>query len=191
VLLRRSLEYTTILKARGKSPAFGSKSTNYAQSQISPPLTIYDGRCAEGNLSTVGPPIHIFHPVFNHFTHLVESPNIPTDGELKSVLRLMRFASGIYADEVTYNYRLRRYLGDILGVEIPEETLPDGARPDGLISVALGGHSFPYVFIELKREIGEGGCDPTTQVGLSMRRSWIHISVGYNCIIHLRLMCDS
>ncbi|KAI9431857.1 hypothetical protein H4582DRAFT_2198395, partial [Lactarius indigo] len=31
--------------------------------------------------------------------------------------------------------------------------------------------------LEVKREIGEGGCDPTTQVGLSMRRSWIHESV--------------
>ncbi|KAH8980320.1 hypothetical protein EDB92DRAFT_1805783 [Lactarius akahatsu] len=43
-------------------------------------------------------------------------------------------------------------------------------------------------FLELKREIGEGGCDPTTQVSLSMRRTWIHNSSDY---IRQRCCCPT
>ena len=54
----------------------------------------------------------------------------------------------------------------------------------------IGDDRIMFLILELKRELGEGGCDPTTQAGLSMKRSWIEPSVGYN---RLRLdhMSDS
>jgi hypothetical protein len=60
-----------------------------------------------------------------------------------------------------------------------EERNPDNSKPDGVITVDLDDYRIPIVFVEVKREVGEGGCDPSAQVSLSMRRSWIHSSVSY------------
>ncbi|TDL19319.1 hypothetical protein BD410DRAFT_727414 [Rickenella mellea] len=39
--------------------------------------------------------------------------------------------------------------------------------------ISVNDTRIPLVIIELKKELGEGGCDPTTQAGLSMKRYWI------------------
>jgi hypothetical protein len=174
-----------VLNAPGKTPSAGAKSANYVKSQGNAATTIFDGRGAKGKPPTIGPPIHIFHPIFSDFARLVDSSDIPTYEDLTSVLELMRFASEVHRPEDNYGDGLRRHLTRILRITIHQDPNPDGSRPDGIISAELDGDKFPFVFIELKREIGEGGCDPTTQAGVSMRRSWIHSSVGYNCIIYL------
>ncbi|KAI0245532.1 hypothetical protein BJV78DRAFT_1262434 [Lactifluus subvellereus] len=77
--------------------------------------------------------------------------------------------------ETSYGDRIRQQLGHILGAPILKYENPDGTKPDGVITVEFEDHTcIPCVFIELKREFGEGGCDPTSQVSLSMRCSWIH-----------------
>ena len=65
----------------------------------------------------------------------------------------------------------------------------NGTKADGVITLQIGDDRIVFLIIELKRELGEGGCDPATQAGLSMRRTWIELSVGYN--LRLDHMSDS
>ncbi|KAF8162555.1 hypothetical protein B0H34DRAFT_651171 [Crassisporium funariophilum] len=72
-----------------------------------------------------------------------------------------------------HNEGLRKRLRHILRAEVHEEPNSDGTRPDGVITLQIGDTRIAYFILELKRELGEGGCDPTTQGGLSMKHSWI------------------
>ena len=54
------------------------------------------------------------------------------------------------------------------------------------MALQIGDDRFNILILELKRELGEGDCDSTTQAGLRMKRSWIEPSVGYNlCLGHM------
>ncbi|PFH48742.1 hypothetical protein AMATHDRAFT_42011 [Amanita thiersii Skay4041] len=47
------------------------------------------------------------------------------------------------------------------------------SEPDGMIKFEVEGTHVPILIIEIKKELGDGGSDPTTQVGLSSRANWI------------------
>ena len=142
---------------------------------------IYDGRRA-GHTRTIGPPINIFHPIFDQFTRMVNDPGVqPTVQDLKLVYDLM-YDAGEIQQEHSYRDRLRLHLGRILETPIPVGELPDGTCPDGFVTLDVCDAELPYMIFEAKQEMGEGGSDPATQAGLYMRCSWIHESVGYNRI---------
>ena len=167
----------------------GAKSNEYRKSQGSDALVIYDGR-RDLNTPTIAPPIQLFHPIFDDFTEKVNNPHfLPTFDDLESVHKLMSDMCKINPVETPYGGTIRERLGKILDVTIREEQLPDGSRPDGTVMVETGGARVPFLIAELKREMGEGGCDASSQVSIAMRRSWAHQSVGYNCI-HLGPMSD-
>jgi len=67
---------------------------------------------------------------------------------------------------------------------------PDGVITHGVITLQIGDARIAFLILELKRELGEGVCDPTTQASLSMKHSWIDPSVGCNRI-DLDFMSDS
>lgn len=133
---------------------------------------IYDGlRRWDGSTPTIAPPIQLFHPIFDDFTHTVNDPNVqPTIKDLKSVFDLMVTLAEICRPE-EYCVRLCKYSGLILDGHIERESDPDGAKPDGVIMVDRHSIRIPCVFIEMKGEIGEGNGDPSFQVSLAMRRS--------------------
>jgi hypothetical protein len=117
-------------------------------------------------------PIQIYHPIFDEFTGLVNNPDVqPTVEDLDNVYELMHTLSCINRQEADIRRKARENIGHILGTPILEVQNPDNTRPDGVIMVELGKTSIPYVFLELKREIGEGGCDPTSQASLSIKCS--------------------
>ena len=150
---------------------------------------IYDGRRGSDK-ATIGPPIQIFHPIFDDFTHMVNDPGVqPTVDDLANVYELMYHAGEIQPD-IDYRERVRLLLGRILDTQISMGPISKtGCMPDGIVTLDVCNDILPYMILEVKREMGEGGCDPTTQVGLHMRRSWINDSVGYNRI-YLDPMCD-
>jgi hypothetical protein len=122
---------------------------------------------------------------------LVNSPDVqPTVSDLEQVYDLMESVSTVFKSEDEYGDILRSKLGKILGTTIYQEPNPDRSKPDGVVMANLDDSSIPFVFLELKREVGEGGSDPTIQASLSMRRSWIHSSVSYHCV-HFEHICDS
>jgi hypothetical protein len=168
----------------GKPPSTGAKSSHYRKSQGDAATVIYDGRRGpDEKLSTIAPPIQIFHRIFDDFLCSVNSPDDqPSVEDLENVYDLMYYVSEVRQTEDRYREGFRQKLSQILAAPIHEEQNPDNTKPDGVIMVQLGDTCIPYVFIELKRELGEGGCDPTSQASLTMRRSWIHASVSYNRI---------
>jgi hypothetical protein len=165
-----------------------AKSTEYFESQGDITQAIYDGRRGLYN-ATIGLPIQIFHPIFDDFTRMVNDPDVqPTIEDLANVHELMCDA-GELRPEFPYRERLRLVLGRILGTHISVDPLLDRSQPDGIVTLEVCNSLLPYMILDVKREMGQGGCDPTTQAGLYMRRSWIHESVGYNRI-DLDPMCD-
>jgi len=170
----------------GATPSEGAKSTGYRKIQADNTQVIYDGRWAPNGLSTIAPPIQIFHPIFDDFIHLVSDPNVqPTADDLKNVQELMHYAAEVGRVEERsggYNEGLRRLLRRILQADVHEERNPDTTAADGVVMLQIGDIRIASLVIELKRELGEGGCDPSLQAGLSMKRSWIEPSVGCDSI---------
>lgn len=61
-------------------------------------------------ISTIVPPIEIFHPIFNDFIHFVNDPDVqPTPEDLDNVETLMSLASGIYLSE-EYRQKIKAQL---------------------------------------------------------------------------------
>jgi hypothetical protein len=107
----------------------------------------------------------------------------PTVDDLKLVQELMHFASEVGRMEEGsdgYNEGIRTRLGKILLADVHEEPNADGTKPNGIVTLQIGIARIGLLILELKRELGEGGCDPSTQGGLSMKRSWIGGNVSRN-----------
>jgi hypothetical protein len=159
------------------TPSEGAKSTGYCKIQGDNAQAIYDGRRAPTGPSTIAPPIQIFHPIFGDFIHLVSDPKFqPTVDDIKDVQELMYYASEvgrIKEGQRGFNTGLRKHLRRILQAEVHVEKNDDMTEADGVITLQIGDDRIMFMILELKRELGEGGCDLTTQAGLSMKRSWI------------------
>jgi len=97
--------------------------------------------------------------------------------DLEKVYDLMHTVSEVGPLENTLGQRIRDGLSNILDATVRKHRNPDNTKPDGVIKV--DGTEIPCMIMELKRELGEGGCDPSSQASLSMRRSWINDTVRY------------
>lgn len=172
--------YVTTLSTKGLTPSQGSKSAEYPGVQADPHTAIHDGRYPPNPVfPTIAPPLEIFHPVFAGFLHLIRDENIqPTNQDLKHVRELFSYAAMVGVLEVPRNAEIRQHLTRILQVPIHEEPNTDRTSADGVHMIMVGDVRIPLLIAELKRELGDGGCDPTTQVGLTMRRSWLQEDVS-------------
>ena len=180
---------------QGPTPSEGAKLNGYHKIQADEAQVIYDGRWAPNGLSTNAPPIQIFHPIFDDFIHLVNDPGVqPTPDDLKKVQELMYYAAEVGRVEEEgkggYNEGLCERLRHIVQDDVHLEPNSDATSADGVITLQVSDARIVFLILELKRELGEGGCDPSLQAGLSMKRSWINPSVSNNHI-HLDLMSDS
>lgn len=143
-------------------------------------MAIYDGRCTQSPpFATIAPPIELFHPVFGKFRHLANDPGTQvTNEDLKNIQEFMHMSSTLYALESARAPEYRRLLTRILQVPVHPEPNDDGTSSDGVYMVDLGEVRVPILITELKRELGDGGCDPSIQAGVFMRRAWIQRNVG-------------
>jgi hypothetical protein len=90
----------------------------------------------------------------------------------------MHLLSVIDTLEPKPNAEIRTKLTEILGLDVHEEPNVDKSSADGVHMFIVDQMRLPLLIVELKRELGDGGCDPSTQAGLSMRRSWIQDKVS-------------
>lgn len=67
----------------------------------------------------------------------------------------------------------REALRDVLGHTFILEANDDDTRTDGIIVIEVAKIRIRLCLMEIKVEAGEGGCDPSTQAGLSVRSFWI------------------
>ncbi|TFK32864.1 hypothetical protein BDQ12DRAFT_728279 [Crucibulum laeve] len=123
-------------------PSQGSKSTEYANAQGKRKKVIYDGRWAKSDVSTVAPPIQFFYPIFETFIHDVSGPHMKPTRD--DIIDTQKFMH--------------------VASRIPDE----GSRR------SFNNKTVTYrtLDLELKRELGEGGSDASTQGELAMRRVW-------------------
>ncbi|KAF8871583.1 hypothetical protein BD779DRAFT_1652902 [Infundibulicybe gibba] len=157
----------------GRSPSHEAKSKQYASVQIAPFETIYDGRYSPGHpFSTVAPPIQIFHSIFDTFARLVPSVQ-PNNEDLINVQDLMHTLSVIDPLETERNPKIHEGLSKILGVDIVQQPNDDGTCANGAYMLSVDGVRIAPYLDEFKRDIGDGGSDPSQQVGIRMRKSWI------------------
>jgi hypothetical protein len=112
----------------------------------------------------------LFHPAFGHFSDTISNTSIvPDDDMIRKTTDYMKATTAIYPDEKTRTARLTPLLGEILNVDIQIIMNDDKTYADGTvewISNSKGGRML-LLLKEDKNEIGDGGCDPSTQAGLS------------------------
>jgi hypothetical protein len=169
-----------VKKARdAKPPSESAKSREYRVYQHNSP--IYDGRYdPKKSQETTALPIQLYHPVFAHFlddlsSELPVPPNIA-----KATVNYMKAASAIYDNEATRRQFLQPLLSEILAITFSVEANADRTSPDGMFLVNPArdlSKSALVLLKEDKNEVGDGGCDPSTQAGLSMVRFWVQPEV--------------
>lgn len=118
--------------------------------------------------------MQIFHPIFDEFIQLAKNPPVNlTKDDIRRARKLMHFLSGISWTEAHRNPDLRAHLEDILQLNIHTEQNTDLTCADGVYSCVVNGIRITLLIMEFKREFGDGSSDPSTQAGLTMRRTWL------------------
>lgn len=149
-------------------PSFSSKSTEYRKVQRGK-FPIYDGRYAPQNsASTMAPPVQIYHPVFGYFLDDVSNRDLAVSDDLiRCTQRLMATVSAVHEGEAAMKAEMRAALEAIFERVLFSISNSDQTSLDGLI---LSAEERAMLIAEFKREVGEGGCDPTIQASLSVLR---------------------
>ncbi|KAK6987832.1 Proteinkinasesubdomain-containing proteinPKL ccin9, partial [Favolaschia claudopus] len=154
-----------------KPPSTLAKSTEYRAWQRGE-CPIYDGRYhSDTPTATVGPPVELYHAGFAKFideSSPSSSLNLP-DTFVCEVSHFMHTVAGIYKDESAFSAKVTPLLQGILGRGILRIVNSDLTSPDAAV---LSDRLKILALAEYKRELGEGGCDASTQASLSVVRYW-------------------
>ncbi|KAJ7084023.1 hypothetical protein B0H15DRAFT_404271 [Mycena belliarum] len=179
-----------------KPPSQLAKSVNYRDVQRSD-YPIYDGRYHPmHDISTMAPPIQLYNPAFARFTNDVANPalEIP-DSVVLATADLMSKASELHEDEYTREMRIRPALKKALSYGSTQMISDERTILDSAVMWTMSGterslHEGPVaaLLIEDKRELGEGGCDASTQASFSMLEYWVHSN---NDAIRARCCCPT
>ncbi|KAF7346107.1 Proteinkinasesubdomain-containingproteinPKL ccin9 [Mycena sanguinolenta] len=133
---------------------------------------VYDGRFSSHTPThTVGPPVELFYEGFAEFIENIQprsSLQLPSEFA-RDVSKFMSKVSGIYENEAAFKSVILPPLEKVLGRKLVTLSNSDRTTPDlaflSRLQRILG-------LAELKRDIGEGGCDASTQASLSVLRYW-------------------
>ena len=120
-------------------------------------------------MNLIAPPIQIYHPVFAKF---LSRASLPFDGDDKTLRRtsdLLKVSCVCYKNEASRMLALRRLLADLVHDDMLESREIDfddkrWMKPDATIFArpVMGLHPV-CAFLEVKNEIGTGGCSPLLQ----------------------------
>ncbi|CAA7260724.1 unnamed protein product [Cyclocybe aegerita] len=152
--------YRKLVEMPGKTPSAGSKTGEYNKGQ-SAPLSLS---------------MMVALRLILQLRRFLKSSTASLD--IKDVQELDKYTAKITPGNETYrNARIRRILARLPG-DMHEEANDDMAKSDGVFAIVIDDVRIPIAIMELKKELGNGGCDPSSQAGLSMRRAWIQTDVG-------------
>ena len=118
-----------------------------------------------------GPPIGLFHPVFNSFHAAMRSQSPPDSSTYPSIRALFSAFAAIY-DKVqdriaAFSQHLHTLIGGTFLIVDAE-----GVKSDGIMSTpSCGSLAYPSL-LEGKNEIGTGHSDPYNQGSLAYRKYW-------------------
>ncbi|KAG6910125.1 hypothetical protein DXG01_012884 [Tephrocybe rancida] len=121
-----------------------------------------------------GPPVGLFHPVFNSFQAAMTSSEhfYADDAETYATLRsLFRAFADIYATKEQRTGAIEKHLSSPLGAQFVVVDAP-GVKSDGVIIHPCGRYYAYTALREDKNEIGTGNSDPYNQASLAYRKYW-------------------
>ena len=119
-----------------------------------------------------GPPIGLFHPIFDSFQAAKDDESILIDAETySSVRKLFEASAHIYNNKDRRIDAIDKHLLMLLDASFVGVSA-SGVLSDGVIIHANGPYSAYLVLREVKNEIGTGSADPYSQGGLSYRKYW-------------------
>lgn len=124
-----------------------------------------------------GPPIGLFHPVFNSFQAALKIPE-PTYADAQtynSVKELFCAVTAIYNNKADRIVAIDKHLSTLLGTHFID-VYSTGVLSDGVMVHSTGICTAYLVIREVKNEIGTTSADPYNQVGLAYRKYWAHPS---------------
>jgi len=159
------------------TPSTAAQSKQRQRFQKSLGTVIFDGSFAPGNdgslvITTIAQPIEIFYSPFRDLAADLKNPKFPpTERALAAAASLMS-KIGIIATEQEYVEAIRDELKKLINEYIGEVKTSTGRSGDGLAGIVIGRALVPLVMIDLKRTLGEGGCDPIAQAAYSLLNRW-------------------
>ncbi|KAF8316230.1 uncharacterized protein EI90DRAFT_3173059 [Cantharellus anzutake] len=128
---------------------------------------------AETPKPTVAIAIQLYHPAFAFFSSKAFDPGFEVPPELESqTYNLLVKSAAIYRSEEERRLKIKPILGKIIGRSLLAVRNDDFTAPDGSV---MGSHPGPASYIlvnEGKKEIGDGGSDPSTQAAFSFLRRY-------------------
>ncbi len=154
-------------------PSSGATRANFESQQYKYPVL-------NGRPSTLyGPPIGLFHPVFDMMRATIQNANMPLPPQqYEDTRELLSVSSEFYGTETSRLSRIKPTLHRLLKsmfVNVRSERM----ESDGVIQhPSCDGNAY-VVILEAKNEIGEGGSDPYNQVSLAFRKYWADASGMY------------
>lgn len=129
---------------------------------------VYNGR--PGELS--GPPIGLFHSVFNDFERGLKE-NDPIDIDIrKNVRSLIEASTNVYYGEKGRMEAITPFLTTLFSGELLV-TSKSNVQSDGvLLAKSIRDWNAYILIFELKNEIGAGGSDPYMQASRAFQKYW-------------------
>jgi hypothetical protein len=120
-----------------------------------------------------GPPVGLFHPVFNSFQAMWKSRTPPhADAKMYTAVKgLFKASADIYATEEKRARAIDRYLTDLIGLAFLTIEAP-GVKSDGVVMQSCGISTAYLVIRDINNEIGMGNSDPYNQGSLAYRKYW-------------------
>ncbi|KAF5352155.1 hypothetical protein D9758_009263 [Tetrapyrgos nigripes] len=160
------------------TPSRAAMSKERAASQRNRNTAIFDGSFAPSNdddgpvVETAAQPIEIFFTPFGELKAALADPHFVPDPDCLRAAADLMTKIGVVSVEAKYAAKIREALKQLIGRYIAEIKTSEGRSANGLVSTIIDKVLVPLLLIELKRSLGEGGCDPCAQAEYSVFNRW-------------------
>jgi len=116
----------------------------------------------------VGPPVRIYHNVFNQFLRDYHNEELEMGKEhYQWTLEFIHDMAKIYRSKPDRQQVFNEKIRQLFGEELRLIHLDDNSSNDGVLECNVHSKSVLRLLVEIKNEIGTGGCDPTVQAEAS------------------------
>jgi hypothetical protein len=119
------------------------------------------------------PHVSLYHDAFARFHATIKNPSLEIPPCVYAdVIRLFGAAQIVYKEEGLRALAIKSHLSKLMGDTITSQSVR-GAEPDGVVTSAGPDRPTAYrCFLEIKNEVGTGGCDPCSQGFIGYEKFW-------------------
>ncbi|CAG8681579.1 24933_t:CDS:2 [Cetraspora pellucida] len=127
----------------------------------------------------VGPPVQIYHDVFSQFLRDYRNEDLEMGREhYEWTLEFINGMAEIYRSEHGRSIVFKEKIRKLFGEELRTISLEDDSRNYGVLESNVFSKSVLRFLVEMKNEIGTGGCDPTVQASASFAKYYTQETYG-------------